>query len=211
MAGLAGYGGAVYYGAQTSTTFTNAAMTETTADTVFTITDATKSMWDDTASFTVEKDTAGNGVFVTQAASTYSINYAIGRVTFLSAIGASDVVRVSGKYFTKTQAARAKEWSLDIERMLETDSEFGASWETNLPILGKASGSVKLNWASGWFAQLSQTAPRMVLALFVSTSAAQSYEFQCLLQKQGVGAQVAGLVEEELGFQSVGPVNFMDR
>lgn len=186
-------------------------MTETTADTVFTITDAAKSMWDDTASFTVQKDTAGNGTFVTQAASTYTIDYAIGRVTFLSAIGASDVVRVSGKYFTKTLAARAKEWTLDIEKILEDDSEFGSAWESYLPILGKASGTVKLNWASGWFAQLSQTTPRMVLSLQVSTAENRAYEFQCLLQKQGVSAAVKGLVEEELNFQSVGPVSYMDR
>lgn len=208
MAGLPGYGGAVYYGAQTSSSFTEEAMTDAGDDTTFTITDATKSMWDDTASFTVEVDDGGG---YDPVASGFTINYAIGRVVFDEALGATDTVRVSGKYFTKTEVARAKEWSLDIEKALEDDTEFGSSWESSIPILGKASGSVKVNWAAGWFAQLSSTTPRIVLSLQVSTANAISYEFQALLAKQGVSASVKGLVEEELAFQSVGPVNYMDR
>lgn len=206
--GIAGYGGAVYYGAQTSTSFTEEAMTDAGDDTVFTITDATKSMWDDTATTTVEVDDGGGYDVVTSG---FTINYAIGRVTFDAALGASDTVRVSGKYFTKTQVARAKEWTLDIEKSMEDDTEFGSAWESSLAILGKGSGSVKLNWASGWLAQLASSTPRIVMSLFVSTSADQAYEFVALLSKQGVSASVKGLVEEELSFQSVGPVNYMDR
>ncbi len=212
MPGIAGYGGAVYYGAQTSTSFTNEAMTEQAGDnTNFIITDATKSMWDDTATTTIQKDTAGNGVFVTQT--DLVINHAIGKVTFNTAIGASDVVRASaGKYFTKTQVARAKEWSLDIERNVEEDTEFGSAWESNLPILGKGSGSVKLNYAnSTWFTQITSATPRLVLALFVDYTALKSYEFTALLSKQGIGASVKGLLEEELNFTSSGFVNYVDR
>ena len=212
MPGLAGYGGAVVFGAQASTPFTNEAMTETVTDTVFTVTDAARSMWDDTAAFVVQKDTAGNGTFITQPASGYTINHAIGRVTFAVAIGGSDIVRVSaGSFFTKTTVARAREWSLDVERQLEEDTELGSAWETFLPILGKGSGSVKLNWESGWFAQMMSTTPRIVLSLQVSTAAAQSYEFTALLSKNGINAGVKGLVDEEFTFQSVGPVNYLDR
>lgn len=207
MAGLAGYGGSVYYGAQTSTSFSNEAMTDAGDDTTFTITDATKSMWDDTAALTVEKDTAGNGVFVAQASTLYTVHWAIGRVVFLSAIGASDVVRVSGKYFTKTQVARAKEWSLDIERSVEEDTEFGSSWETSIAVQGKGSGTVKLNWASGWLAQLSSTTPRLVMSLRVDST--KRYEFVALLSKDGVSANVKGLVEEELGFMSADRVHYL--
>lgn len=205
MAGLAGYKGRVYFGAQTSTTFTNEAMTDAGDDTTFTITNAAKSMWDDTASFTIQKDTAGNGVFVTQTALT--IDYAIGRVRFDSAIGASDVVRASGKFFTKTAVAEAHEWSLEVERALEDDSAFGDTWETFVPVLGKGSGSVKLHWLdASWRTQLASTTPRLVLALYVDYDNNKRYEFGALLNKDGVSAAVKGLVEEELGFQSTGRV-----
>lgn len=205
MAGIAGYKARVYFGAQTSTSFTNEAMTDAGDDITFTITDATKSMWDDTASFTVEKDTAGNGTFVAQTALT--IDYAIGRVRFDSAIGASDVVRVSGKYFTKTVVAEAHEWSLDVERALESDTAFGDSWETLIPVLGKGSGSIKLHWLDdSWRTQLASATPRLVLALFVDYDNNKRYEFGALLNKDGIGAAAKGLVEEELGFTSTGRV-----
>lgn len=209
MAALPGYGGAVYYAAQTSTSMTNEACTDAGDQLNYTITDTAKRLMDDTATTVVQKDTAGNGVFVTQTA--YTINYAIGTITFTSAIGASDVVRVStGKYFTATQVAEAHEWSLDIEKSLEDDTVFGDTWETSIPVMGKASGSVKLHWADASFlTQLASTTPRLVMVLYVATSGSKRYQFYALLSKDGISAAVKGLVEESIDFTSTGPVNYV--
>lgn len=209
MAGIAGYDGAVYFGAQTSTSFSNEAMTDAGDDTTFTITDASKSMWDDTATTTVEVDDGGGYDVVTSG---FTINYAIGRVVFDAALGASHTVRVSGKYFTKTQVARAKAWTLDIERSLVDDTEFGSAWESVKPITGKASGTVKLNWQNGaWRTQLASTTPRVVLALFTDYSELLSYEFVALLDKNTIAASVQSILEEDIAFRAAGPVNYVNR
>ena len=207
MAGLAGYKGDLYVGAQTSTTFTNEAMSEPLADNLlFQVTNAAKSMWDDTAVTTVQRD-QGTGTWIAATAGTYEIDYAIGRVRFLTALGASEAVRVSGKYFTKTKVAGAKEWSLDIERSIEDDTEFGSAWETGVAVLGKGAGSVKLNWQNAaWMTQIASTTPRLVLALYTDYANNRRYEFGALLTKDSVGASVKGLLEEDLAFQSTGRI-----
>ena len=203
--GLKGYNGAVYIAAQTSLTLTNEACTDSGDDTTFYVTNAAKRYLDDTAAFTVEVDDGGGW----DPAPSYTLQHAGGVIVFDSPLGAGDIVRISGAYLPVAQVARATEWSLDIEKSIEQDTEFGSSWESNVMLLGKASGSFKGNWQNGtWFTQLKSTTPRMVVVLYTDTTQNMRYEFMALLNKDSVAAAVAGLVEEEVAFQSVGQVHY---
>lgn len=207
MAGLPGYGGAVYLAAQTSTSLTNEACTNSGDDTTYQVTNGAKRLLDDSATTTVQLNPLGVGAW--GVVTNYTIDYATGRVTFDAANNPADTIRFStAKYFTATEAARAKEWTLDIERAVEDDTEFGSSWETSLATLGKASGSVKLNWSAGNLAQIASTTPRFVIQLFVDEANTKRYQFYALLSKDGVSANVKSLVEEELAFQSAGKVSY---
>lgn len=201
MAGIAGWRGAVYQASGSSTTFTNEATTDAGDHLTYTITNAAKRMWDDTASFTVERQVGGMGGWTTMT--NVTIDYVGGVITFASANGATDVIRVSGKYFTITEVARAKKWTLDIEVNTEDESEFGDGWEEPAILQGKASGSITLNWADdAWLPD--PTAGKTVLVLYTHYVNAYRYELYARLTKDGLPVEVGSLINEELAFTATG-------
>lgn len=104
----------------TSTAFTNEATTELTANTVFQITNTAKQVCDPTVEPTVEVDDGGG--YDVADSDTYDWDSLSGTVTFHSALGASDTVRISGSYLPMLEVAEAKSYSIQLScNMLAAD------------------------------------------------------------------------------------------
>lgn len=88
-----------------STTFTTEAFTLVSGKT-YKITDATKNVWDRTATFNVFDNA------VNQNANVESIDFLFGRVTFKSAYTPTGPITVTGKFFPMSQVASARSYNL---------------------------------------------------------------------------------------------------
>lgn len=208
MAGIAGYKGAVYQASGTSTTFTNEACTDSGDHTIYTITSTTKCMWDDLTAVTVQVQTHGAGGWNT--VTNYTADYVGGVITFTGALNSDDLVRVSGKYFTITQVATARKWTLDIERNTVDDSVLGDAWEKPAYVQGKASGQIELQWAdAAWLTALAPaTYAKLIFRLYVDYANTKRYEFYTGLTKDSVVTDTGALVEESIAFTPWGRVYY---
>lgn len=126
----------------TPTALTNEATTEVTANTVFQITDAAKRVLDPDTALVVEVDDGGG--YAAADAADYTVDYMFGKVTFAAALGASDTVRVSGKYVPLLTAAGGVDFEIDDSGNLLDDTEFGDTWRSRFLGLQEASGSFTL-------------------------------------------------------------------
>ena len=103
------------------------------------------------------------------------------------------------------------EWSLDVERAIEDDTEFGDTWEAGVPTLGKAGGSVKGRWGVDGTQQLAMQNAMLngtTVAARFYVNAANYYSATCYVTKIGPAAQVKGLVEVEYTLQATGAVTY---
>jgi hypothetical protein len=126
----------------TPTTFTEEATTETTANTVFQVTDATKRIWDPATAVVVEVDPDGVSGFDPADPADYSLDYLFGKVTFSPALGASAVVRVSGKYLPMLSVAEPRGLSIDQVNTLHDVSTIGTAYRKKLAGLIDDTGSI---------------------------------------------------------------------
>jgi hypothetical protein len=103
------------------------------------------------------------------------------------------------------------EWSLDVERNIEDDTEFGDSWESGVATLGKWSGSVKGRWDMAGTQQAAcQTAllNGTTIALRLYATGSLYYSGNAYITKITPSATVSGLVEVELSFQGTGALSY---
>jgi hypothetical protein len=130
----------------TSTAFTNEACTKVTANTVYQITDTTKRVLDPTVALTVQVDPDGGGAspYATVGATTYTVDYLFGTITFASDQGASATVRVSaGNYIPTVTVAKVKEISYNATRdQGDSTSMDSAGYHGRTPTLLDLSGSL---------------------------------------------------------------------
>lgn len=103
------------------------------------------------------------------------------------------------------------EWSLDIERAVEDDTEFGDTWDANIATVGKFSGTVKGRWgADGTQQGALQTAilnGSTVAARFY-VNASNYYSGTVYVTKMSPAANVKGLVEVEYGVTGTGALTY---
>jgi hypothetical protein len=131
----------------TPTAFSNEATTKLTANTVYQITDATKRVLDPNTALLVEVDPDGGGAapYATAAASSYTVDYMFGRITFAADQGASATVRVSGKYIPiSLTIAEGNEFDLEDTVNLLENTKFGDTARGRFNGVHEASGSFTL-------------------------------------------------------------------
>ncbi len=103
------------------------------------------------------------------------------------------------------------EWSLDIERGMEDDTEFADTWEANVSTIGKWSASIKGRWGTDGTQQLAlQTAiiagTSVALRLYVNGT--NYYSGTAYPTKMSPGATVKGLVEIDVSFTGTGAIAY---
>ena len=129
--------------AGTSTAFTNETMDDSGDQLTYDIAAATKSFWDGGTAPTVDVDPDGISGYSTVAASTYTVDYLRGRVTFGIANDPAALVRVSGDYYPLWTFGDAHSYETALSVDLADDTTFADGGErTKLPTLGDLKGSL---------------------------------------------------------------------
>lgn len=206
MTVVSGVNGAVYLASGSSSSVTGQAMTDTGDHATYYITTTARRFWDRDATVTVKVDAA------TQDASLYTVDYAGGRVTFLTPLVGSEAVTVDVSYFTIAQVGEAKDWELSIDRDLLDATKFGDVAKTFIAGQYTASGKFTLWKAadSTMFDLLKNTAAlsRIGLSLFENVGGMERWE--CFARISGDKISLAGaeLLEEEVPFNVDGEVNY---
>ncbi len=198
---VAGKIGAVYKADGVSTTFTDETTTADAAKLRYRITNAAKRYWDDSAAVTVKK----NGVTQSNG---FTLEMAGGVVVFTAAL-TSEVILVSGKYFTVAQMATFFDWKLDIERDTKDVTTFASNgWKESLSTLIGWSASAEGYWADGSF--LAMVGNRIILVLYVDYVGADRYEGYIILKKNSIEEPVDDIVKETVEFEGTGALYYHD-
>ncbi|MFA6691509.1 MAG: hypothetical protein WCR98_05965 [Saccharofermentanales bacterium] len=136
----------------------------------------------------------------------FELERAGGVVVFDSALTSSDIVTVSGKALTLTQAGGFFNWSVDTdaEDADATTYESGG-WKDFVRTLIGWSGSAEAYWGdTRFFDALGEI---IVVKLFVDAGPSQScLEGFALINGDGIESDVGELVKETIDFTGVGPL-----
>lgn len=199
--GLAGKVGAVYV--QTiaaATTFTDEATTKNADFTRWTITAVAKRYWDLNTAIVVKKNA---GVITTG----FTIEYPGGVIVFNPAILTTDVILVSGKYFTVAQEGGFFNWSLDISADNAEATVLGSGWKEFVTTVNGFTGSAEMYWGSNRFFALMGSTVILVLYADSVTSMAR-YECFAIISGDGIETPVDDLVKETIDFQGTGQLYY---
>lgn len=181
--------------------FTDQATTDSGDHKRYQITNAAYRYWPLDADITVEV----NGSPVTTG---FTLERAGGYVVFDAALGAEDVVTVSGEALTLVQCGGFFNWSIDTDAE-DADATTYASdgWKEFQRVLKGWSGSAEAYWGDDrLFKSLGEI---IVVKLFVDSGASQKcLEGFALINSEGIETAVDSLVQETIDFQGVGPLYF---
>lgn len=199
---IAGKLGAVYVQTtDAAITFTTEATTANgTAYTRYSIAAPAKRYWDKNSAVTVKK----NGSTITTG---FTIEYVGGVVVFAVALINTDVITVSGKYWTVSQVGGFFNWSLDIAMATEEVPTFGDTFKSYMPTLYEWSGSAEKYWGDNAF--LTAIGTEVVVVLYAdSASTMARYEGFAVITADGIEDAVDGIITETLDFTGNGSLYF---
>ncbi len=137
----------VVRGRGTSTAFTNEPTTKLTANTVYQLNTDARRLLDPSVPVVVEVDAdgAGGGGYVVAPASSYTVNWQFGIITFAADQGAPALVRVSGSFLPVIDLIGITSWSITQSRDVLDDTSVNnaAGQRTKRLGLGDLSGSIE--------------------------------------------------------------------
>ena len=163
------------------------------------VTDPAHRYWPLDEAITVKK----NGDTITTG---FSLEHAGGYVVFEEALLEGDIVAVSGKALTLTQAGGFFNWSVDGDSDDEDATTFkSGGWKEFVRTLDGWSGSAEAYWGdTRFFEALGKV---VVVKLFVDAGPAQScMEGFAIISGEGIEVPVEGLVQENIDFTGTGPL-----
>lgn len=198
---IAGKLGAVYRAdGNPSVAFTTEAMNGNAAYTRYSIASLAKRFWDDTVAITVKK----NGATITTG---FTIEYAGGVIVFTTPLIGTDVITVSGKYFTIVQCATIFNWKLDINQDLKDVTTFASNgWKEQIPTIKGWNASAEGYWADGNFAGL--LGINIIISLFVDSVSNKRYEGYLYLKKNSITEAVDDVVKESVDIEGDGAIYY---
>ena len=179
--------------------FLDAATTGDASSKRYQIVDPAHRYWPLDAEVTVKV----NAVEVTTG---FRLERAGGFVEFDNALGAEDVVTVSGKALTLAQAGGFFNWSIDGDADDAEATTFESQgWKEFARTLKGWSGSAEAYWGDEqFFDSLGKT---VVVKLFVDAGEAQDcLEGFAIINGDGIENPVDGLVQETVDFTGTGPL-----
>jgi len=186
----------------TPVAFTDEAATANAAYTRYTIIDSDKRYWDKNTAPTVKK----NGATVTSG---YSVEYPGGVIVFDSALLASDIVTISGKYVVVEQLAGFFNWSLTVNNKT-IDATCYESGEWDEFVMGTKNFSVT---AEKFFANSEDFSQRigeeMIVVLYADFGTVKTrFEGYATVSGDDVSSAVGEIVKDKLSFQGTQGVYF---
>ncbi len=179
--------------------FLDAATTGDASHKRYQVVDPAHRYWSLDAEITVKV----NAVEVTTG---FRLERAGGFVEFADALGAEDVVTVSGTALTLAQAGGFFNWSIDGDGEDADATTFASQgWKESVRTLKGWSGSAEAYWGdTRFFDSLGKT---VVVKLFVDSGPSQDcLEGFAVINGDGIEAPVDGLVQEAVDFTGTGPL-----
>lgn len=183
----------------TPTAFTGEATTVLTTDKVYQISDATKQVWDPTATITV-KD---GGTPVNTGTDPYTINRLTGTVSFTNT--AARTITIDGTYLPMTTIAKTKEVLYMTGRENLDDTTFDSNgWEESIQGRGVASATLGRNWeyVSGLVLQTAIVNGSLIALEIYDNRNGTPVLMWARATKQAQTAAVKSIVSEALDFAS---------
>lgn len=182
MARITGKNGTVYAVATRTLVSVAAAMTDGGAQTVYTlvVSAATKKYWNPSLPPVITKQTGGVGDFVVQSPNLYTVDYVNGTITFLSAIGATDVVKINGiEYATLAEVGDLFAWTLDLKIGTVDVTAFKDTFAKKLSEIRSWTATISGYHVSSfwWDAYADDTYPEFYVALYLDGASATSERF----------------------------------
>lgn len=197
---LTGIVGAVYRANGVSVALTDAPTTKNGTFTEYKITDNTKRYLDDSFPITVKK----NGVTITTG---FTIEPAGGVIKFNPPLITTDVVTVSGKYFTMVECATMFNWKLDIGMDTKDVTTFASNgWVEKVAGVGNWTASAEGYWASNEFLTLLGT--RLIMVFYVDEVGDDRYEGYVFIKKSGIDTPVDDVIKESIDIEGTGTIYF---
>lgn len=210
MTVLPGYKASVNVSTGVSTATTNEAMTDVGGlHTTFQVTNKAHMFIDPTVAVVVQ--TSPDGTTWTTQTSGFTLQYCGGIVVFVVAVtGATPSCRLSSaNYLVTSQAALAK--SVDIipqVDIIDVSTFAGGAWKQKMALLGDA--TVKLSqWASFDGFYLTNINNMLVIQAFSGANANQQLACYAFLKTNNIKFDVKNATEQNLDFESHGPVLYL--
>lgn len=196
-----GMSGQVLKQTGTAQTFSNQAMTDTGDHKWYRIANAAMRYWDISTPVTVQKSTDGGSTWST-VTSGFTIEYPGGNVVFAVANGSSDLIRVSGKYFSVAEWGGFLNWKLDISADMVDATTFqpAGGMKNFLPGLKEISGSAEAYWQDG--STLGMVGADLYIFILYADygTAKRRYECYGYIKKDSVETPVDAIVKESIDF-----------
>lgn len=180
--------------------FTNEATTDAGDHKSYQITATAKQVWDPQAAITVQRSTDGGATWGA-AVGAYTLNRLKGTITFTSANGAADKIRVSGSYLPLTTAAAAKQFSYSAKAATVEATAFGDVDLTRLQATQDCAGSLALWWLDSYFATALDAGLPIVVEQSIADGATPAFRAWALLTERGLQVVQGGLLEEPITWE----------
>ena len=181
MARITGKNGTGYAVATRTVVSVAAAMTDGGAHTVYTlVVSSAQKYWNPNLPPVITKQTGGVGLFVVQSPNLYTVDYVAGTVTFLSALGATDVVKINGiEYATLAEVGDLFAWSLDLKIGTVDVTAFKDTFAKKLSEIRGWTATISGYHVSSfwWDAYIDDTYPEFYVALYLDGDSATSERF----------------------------------
>ena len=200
MGAISGKIGSIYMKTDAvATVFTDEATTNTGDNTVYYITNDVKRYWDKNTAVVVEVDAA--------VETDVTIDHVGGRITFTTPLAGTEVVTVSGAYWTVSEVAGFYNWSLDITADMEDSTTFvNNGWREFTPTLKGFTVSAEAYWQNGDF--LDRLAEEVVVSLYTNEASDLRYEGYARITSTSIETATDGLVQESVEYTGNGELYY---
>ena len=195
----------------TTTLSTNSAATRSTgvgaANGSVQINDVTRRYWDDSSTAFPKLFRAALGSTAQIPTTDYYVNYIEGKFLWRTGDPSTGVYTVDTNYFTATQVAGGREWTINTEVELFEISEFGSSgWRTFQPNLTGAQATIGRYWSDSLFFDRVALSSKFVAEFVVNGT--WKYAGFVRVTSDQVGTAVDSIVGETINLQVDGPLYF---
>lgn len=184
MARITGKNAAIYAVSAKTTVSVAAAMTDSGDHLTYSlvVSATTRKYWNPNIPPAVTKQTGGIGSFVAVSAALYTVDYVNGTITFLSANGASDVIKINlVEYTTLAQVGDMFDWAIDLKIPVVDATAFADTFATKLAGIRTWNASASgYHVSSFWwdaFAGTGGATPEFYVVFYLDGTSATSERF----------------------------------
>ncbi len=196
---------AALYKGGTPLAYTDEPLHDSGNHTLYYVNDVTKRLIDVATAVVVQVDTGGGYATVTN----YTLEPTAGIVTFNSANGASDTVRIhTGNYIPLSKVADATEWELSLESEVKDSSRLGDSWKSQVVVQLGGNGKFGHIYQDNLYLVDigSIFTDTLYFMFYVDAANKHGYVARGFLKSNSVKVAVDDIITEDISFEATGKI-----